>query len=226
MSLGPATIAFVGGTGRQGRGLALRLAAAGHPVVIGSRRNERARDAAAKTRLRLAQGGRATTGPIEGTSNDSAVWAAAIVFLTLPFEGLDAFLAESGALLAGKIVVDVVNPLRVVGGRFDVEPVMEGCASMRVARMAPRARVVGGFKNAAAAHLLALDTPAHGDTLLASDDDDAKAIVAGLVREIPDLRPLDAGPLANAAFLEQVTALELNLNRIHRATTAIRILGV
>lgn len=226
MTTARSTLAFVGGTGKQGRGLALRFAAAGHPVLIGSRVDDRAAEAAAKLRERLEHFRRRLPPRLEGMRNDAAVDAAGIVFLTVPYAGLDAFLHERGALLAGKIVIDVVNPLALVDGRFVLTRVAESSVSARIARVASGARVVAGFKNAAAAHLLALDTPALGDVLLASDDADAKATVADLVREIPDLRPLDSGPLANAEFLEAITALELNLNRIHDATTTIRILGV
>ena len=75
-------------------------------------------------------------------------------------------------------------------------------------------------------HLSQLEHTVAGDVLLASDDAGAKAVVGELARAIPSLRPIDAGPLANAAFLEAVTALELNLNRIHNGLTSIRILGL
>ena len=219
-------LAFVGGTGKEGCGLAARFAAVGHPVLIGSRDAARAVDAVARLRDRLARAGSAFAACVEGMSNDGAIAGAEIVFVTVPYAAFDTFLHERGAALAGKIVVDVVNPLRVVGGRFELIPVPEGSAALHLARLAPDARIVAGFKNAAAAHLLALGVRAEGDILLASDDAAAKAIVAGLVREIPDLRPVDAGPLANGGFLESITALQLNLNRLHKATTAIRILGL
>ena len=220
-----ATLAFVGGTGHLGRGLGLRLAAAGHPVLIGSRSEARAVAAATKLQARLAGAGREVA-RLEGMRNFAAVSAAEVVFLALPFETLDAFLAERGALLHGKIVVDVVNPLRLTDGRFDLAPVPEGSAGMRVQRLVPDARVVSAFKNAAAGHLLRLDDPVAGDVLLASVDAGPKAVVGELAQAIPPLRPIDAGPLANAAFLESVTAFELNLNRIHNRLTSIRILGL
>ena len=220
-----ASLAFVGGTGKLGRGLGLRLAAAGHGVLLGSREEERALDAAAQLRERLVGAGYDPKG-VEGMGNAVAVTRADMVFLTLPFDSLDAFLAEHGALLDGKIVVDVVNPLQLVEGRFTLVPVDEGSVGLRVRRLVPRARVVSAFKNAAAAHLLRLDRPAAGDILIAADDTAAGTAVHALVREIPALRPLHAGPLANGAFLESLTALELNLNRIHKALTSIRILGI
>ena len=221
-----ATLAFVGGTGKQGRGLALRLAAAGHPVLIGSRVAERAIDAAAQLRARLEDAQLPLRARLDGAANCDVIDSADIVFLTLPYAALAEFLDDCGTSLGGKIVVDVTNPLVVENGRFVLAEVPEGSASLHVARLVPAARIVAGFKNVAAAHLLALDHPAPGDVLLASDDAAAKATVADLARQIPDLRPLDAGPLANAEFLEAITALELNLNRIHHATTTIRIVGV
>ena len=62
--------------------------------------------------------------------------------------------------------------------------------------------------------------------LIAGEDADCKERVAELAREIPNFRAVDAGPLANAALLESVTALELNLNRLHKKRTAIQILGL
>ncbi len=219
------TLAFVGGTGKLGRGLGLRLAAAGHAVMLGSRAEGRAREAAAVLRRRLAAA-HGAEGKIEGVDNAVAAARADVIFLTLPFEALDGFLAAHGALLAGKVVVDVVNPLRVTDGRFTLAPVPDGSVGQQVQRLARRARVVSAFKNASAAHLLRLDQPAAGDVFIACDDREAGALVHGFARAIPNLRPLDAGPLANSAFLESLTALELNLNRIHGTLTSIRVLGI
>jgi len=218
-------IAFLGGTGKLGRGLALRLAAAGYEVLLGSRAEDRARDAAAELRRRLEEHGD-TPPRIAGLPNVSAASRADIVFLTLPFEVLDAFLGECGHCLDGKILVDVVNPLRFAGDRVEIAPVPEGSAAIHIQRRAPGARIVSAFKNAAAAHLLRLERPVAGDVLLAGDDAEAKAVAVELVRAIPALRPVDAGPLANAGLLEAVTALELNVNRIHRAVTTIQFVGL
>jgi len=218
-------LAFVGGTGKLGRGLAVRLAAAGHPVLIGSRAEERAVDTAKAIRRRLEERGDAP-GRVDGMRNAAAASEAGIVFLTLPFDVLEAFLTEHGRLLDGKIVVDVVNPLRFVDGRVELVALAEGSAAMHIRRCAAGARVVSAFKNAAAAHLLRLDRPVAGDVLLASDDAHAKGVVVGLVQAIPDLRPVDAGPLATAGLIEALTALELNVNRIHKAITTIQLLGL
>jgi hypothetical protein len=214
----------VGGTGKLGRGLGLRLAAAGHRVELGSRTPSRAAEAAAELRARLVAADRPAE--VEGAENAAAVRRGDVVFLTLPFASLEDFVGAHGALLAGKVVVDVVNPLRVTDGRITLAPVAGGAVGPWLQRAVPRARVVSAFKNAAAAHLLRLERPAAGDVLIATDDREAGAVVRDLVRDIPRLRPIDAGRLANAAFLESLTALELDLNRIHKALTSIRILGI
>jgi 8-hydroxy-5-deazaflavin:NADPH oxidoreductase len=219
------TLAVVGGTGKEGRGLATRFAAAGHDVVIGSRTPERAAEAAADVRRRLAAAGHA--GPrIEGLWNCAAIPDAEIIVITVPFAALDDLLEQCGSLLADKIVVDVTVPVRVAAERVELVAVAEGSASARVQRRVPRARVIAAFKNVAASHLLRLERRAEGDIPIAGDDSAAKAIVAELVREIPALRPVDAGPLANAGLLESLTALELNLNRLHKAVTSIRFVGI
>jgi NADPH-dependent F420 reductase len=219
------TLALVGGTGKEGRGLALRLAAAGHRVLIGSRSAERAARTAADLRTLLAAKGygRADVG---SGQNLAVIAEADVVFLTLPFTALDELLDQCAAGLGGKIVVDVMAPIRSERGRTVLVPPAAGSASRHLHDRAPAARVVAGFKNVAAQHLLRLGRAAVGDVLLAADDGEAKQVVARLVRNIPALRPVDAGPLANAAFLESLTALELNLNRLHRTVTAIRVLGI
>ena len=219
------TLAFVGGTGKLGRGLGLRLAAAGHRVLLGSRMPERALDTAAALRTRLASAGYPSAA-LEGMGNAEAVAGAEVAVLTLPFASLDGFLAEHGTLLADRIVVDVVNPLQHVDGRFVLLPVVGGSVGVRIRQAVGRARVVSAFKNAAAAHMLRLGHPVAGDILVASDDREAAAVVGSLIRAIPDLRALDAGPLANGGFLESLTALQLNLNHLHGALTSIRILGI
>jgi NADPH-dependent F420 reductase len=220
----PSSIAFVGGTGKLGRGLGLRLAAAGHRVELGSRVPSRAEEAAAELRARLVAADQPAD--VEGAENAAAVRRGDVVFLTLPFDSLEDFVATHGDLLAGKVVVDVVNPLRVTPARIALARVPDGAVGPWLQRRVPRARVVSAFKNAAAAHLLRLERPAAGDVLIATDDAAAGAVVRDLVRDIPHLRPIDAGRLANSAFLESLTALELDLNRIHKTLTSIRILGI
>src|SRR5439155_2495739 len=120
MSLDP--IAFIGGTGRQGLGLALRFAAAGAPVVIGSRVAERAAAAAATVRTAV------PGASVCGYQSAEAVARSKRLVLTFPFAGLASFLAAGRAALAGKLVIDVIVPLAVRNGFFELAPV-DGAAS-------------------------------------------------------------------------------------------------
>jgi len=219
MSLDP--IAFIGGTGRQGLGLALRFAAAGAPVVIGSRVAERA--AAAAETVRTAVPGAS----VRGYENAEAVARSKRLVLTFPFGGLATFLAAGRAALAGKLVIDVIVPLAVRIGFFELTPV-DGAASAGelIQQTVPAARVVSAFKNHSAETLQDIAAPLEGDVLLCGNNAGARAEVAALVGLLPGLRAVDAGGIANARYLEAITALLLNLNRRHKARASIAILGL
>ena len=215
------SIAFIGGTGRQGLGLALRFAAAGAPVVIGSRVAERA--AAAAGTIRAAVPGAS----VRGCENAEAMARSERLVLTFPFAGLASFLAAAREALAGKLVIDVIVPLAVRAGFFELMPV-EGAASAGelIQQTIPAARVVSAFKNHSAETLQDLTVPLEGDVVLCGNDAAARAEVAALVGLLPGLRAVDAGGIANARYLEAITALLLNLNRRHKARASIAILGL
>jgi NADPH-dependent F420 reductase len=214
-------VALVGGTGPEGLGLALRFAAAGVPVVIGSR--VAARGAAAAETVRAAVPGADT----RGCENRDAIRQAERVVLTLPFAALAPFLEAAGRALEGKLVIDVVVPLAVRAGFVELMPVPGvGSAGELIQRALPGARVVSAFKNLAAEKLRDLGARLEGDVVLCGNDAAARAEVGGLVALLPGVRAVDAGGLANARYLEAITALLLNLNRRHRATTSIAILGL
>lgn len=214
-------LAFVGGTGREGLGLALRFAQAGEAVVIGSRVLERAMAAAERVRT-------AVPGAIaDGMTNAHAVRRARRIVLTLPFPALSSFLAEAADAMAGKLVIDVVVPVTLEGNFFALTP-LEGARSVGevVQQTVPTARVVSAFKNIPAAHLANLARWLEGDVVVCGDDAVARAEVQALVHLLPGLRSVDAGTIRNARYLEAITALLLNLNRRHRTSTAIRIVGL
>jgi 8-hydroxy-5-deazaflavin:NADPH oxidoreductase len=213
-------IAVLGGTGPEGLGIAARLAAAGEEIVIGSRDLARATGAAATLASEVA-GAR-----VQGKSNCDAATASDTVVLAIPAAGVDELLDGCGDALRGKVVLEVVNPLVVERGVFRVAEAWSAGVAARIAARVPDARVVSGLKHESAANLRALDRRLEGDVLLCANDGDAKAIVAGLVRHMPDLRPIDAGGLAVAPLLDQVTALLLNLNRRHKVESSLRIVGL
>jgi NADPH-dependent F420 reductase len=214
------TIAILGGTGPEGLGIAARLAAAGEAVVIGSRDAGRAADAARMLTGEIA-GAR-----LRGLRNPEAAAVADVVVIAVPAPGLAELLRESGPGLRDKIVLEVVNAIRVVDGVYFGPARAADCAAARIAASAPGVRIVSGLKHVSAANLRAVERRLEGDVLLCGDDDDAKTVVAGLVRRMPDLRPIDAGSLAIAPLLDQVTALLLNVNRRHHAETSLRIVGL
>jgi NADPH-dependent F420 reductase len=213
-------IAVLGGTGPEGLGLAARLAAAGEEIVLGSRDPARAANAATTIASEVA-GAR-----VRGASNCDAASAGEAVVVAIPAGGVDELLDDCAGALRDKVVLEVVNPIRVEHGVFRVADMGGLGVAARIAARAPGSRVVSGLKHASAANLRALGRRLEGDVLICGDDKDAKAIVAGLVRRMPDLRPIDAGGLAVAPLLDQVTALLLNLNRRHKAETSLRIVGL
>jgi 8-hydroxy-5-deazaflavin:NADPH oxidoreductase len=214
-------LAFLGGTGPEGRGLALRLALAGEKVVIGSRDAERA-GAAARELGQLAPAGR-----IQGLDNAAAAARADVVFLTVPYEGQRPLLEQLGPSLAGKVLVDVIAPMKFQRGRgASAVDVAAGSAAQEAQELAPEALVVSAFQNISAEELLRPDVPMEGDVLVCSDHRDAKERVMDLTRRIPHLRPVDAGSLANSRYVEQITPLLVNINRIYKIHAGVRIVGL
>lgn len=219
-----ARIGLLGGTGPEGKGLALRFAAIGEEVWIGSRQKERAEEVAGKLRekLRIANID-ASLGAAE--NREVAEWCEVAV-LTFPFEGVDTLLPPLRAPLAGKIVMDTINPMEMREGVFHLLDVSQGSAGQRVQELLPDSQVVACFKNSSAKELMDLRAALHGDILLCGDFPEANAWVAALVRRIRELRPVDAGGLANSHHLESITTLLMNLNRKYKALTSVQILGL
>ncbi len=214
-------LAFLGGTGPEGRGLALRMALAGEEVIIGSRDASRA-DAAAQELLQAAPGAR-----IQGAENGGAAATAQIAFLTLPYEGQRPTLEALGDALDGKVVVDVIAPMVFQRGRgASALEVEAGSAAQEAQELLPNSQVVAAFQNVSAEELQEPATVMDGDVVVCSDHADAKALVMDLVRKIPNLRPVDGGALANAKYVEQITPLLVNINRIHKIHAGIRIVGL
>jgi NADPH-dependent F420 reductase len=216
-------IAIVGGTGPEGLGLGLRFALCGEEVRIGSRQAGRAVAAVdeAQAKLKAVR----CEARVSAHENAAAVDGADIVVLAFPYAGVTDLLPQLAPKLAGKLVLDVVNPLVRRNGVFRLADV-GGSAAEEIQRVLPGVSVVSAFKNQSAEELMRVEEPLEGDVLVCSDDARARARVLDLVRRIPNLRAIDAGGLINARSLEALTALLLNLNQRHRAITSIRILGL
>ena len=214
-------LAFLGGTGPEGRGLAIRLALAGEEVVIGSRDAARA-STAAEELLLLAPGARIT-----GAANSDAAAQADTIFLTFPYEGQRPTLETLGEALNGKIVVNVIAPMEFQRGRGAIAlPVDAGSAAEESQLLLPGALVAAAFQNASAEELQEPGLIMEGDVVICSDHKAAKDRVMELTPKIPNLRPVDGGALANAKYVEQITPLLVNINRIYKIHAGIKIVGV
>jgi len=213
-------LAFLGGTGPEGRGLALRLALAGEEVIIGSRDESRAWEAA-KALKELAP-----NAAISGDVNAVAAQRGDTVFITVPYEAQKPLLEQVAGLLTAKVVVDVVAPLAVSRGRARALPVEEGSAAMQAQHLLSGSYVVAAFQNISAVDLILPDRVMEGDVVVCSDHREPKELVMGMVRKIRDLRPVDGDGLENAKYVEEFTALLLNINRIYKSHSMIKIVGI
>ncbi len=213
-------LGFIGGTGPEGRGLALRFALAGHTVVIGSRDEGRASEAAGSV---LAS---APDTEVAGATNRQAAMDADIVFVVVPYGAMAATLEALRAPLAGKTVVSVVAPLEFTGGRPAAVRVPEGSAAEQAQAVLPDSTVAAAFQTISARDLLRATQPVDSDVIVCADDAEAKQTVMTLAGEIPGLRAVDGGALGNSRYVEDFTALLLNINRIYKAHSAVRIAGV
>lgn len=206
-------IGVLGGTGEQGRGLARRLAMAGHQVVVGSRDATRAQSCAAGLGL-----------GITGASNQDCAVNTDVVIAAVPWDGHGDLLASLRAELAGKIVIDCVNPLGFDKQGAFALTVPEGSAAEQAAALLPGSQVVGAFHHISA--VLLLDETVHSidtDVLVLGDDREATDIVQALANGIPGMRGIFAGRLRNCRQVEALTANLISMNRRYQAHAGVRI---
>ncbi|MEV4163990.1 NADPH-dependent F420 reductase [Nonomuraea dietziae] len=210
------TIGILGGTGDQGKGLARRFALAGHPVLIGSRDAGRAQEAADS----IGNGAR-------GAENAAVAAEADIVIVAVPWDGHKATLSALREPLAGKIVVDCVNPLGFDKQGAYALPVEEGSAAQQAAAVLTDSRVVAAFHHVSAVLLLdpAVDK-VDLDVLVLGDDREATDTVQALASVIPGVRGVYGGRLRNAHQVEALTANLISINRRYKAHAGIRLTDI
>jgi NADPH-dependent F420 reductase len=214
------TVAVLGGTGPQGRGLARRFAAAGLPVVIGSRNAERAES----TAKQLAE---ATGGPVTGAANADAAAQGDIVIVAVPWDGHKELLVELAPALEGKIVVDCVNPMGFDGKGAYALQVEEGSAAQQAEALLPGSRVVAAFHHVSAVLLEDPDVDSMDtDVLVLGDDREATDVVRELAGRIPGMRGIYAGRLRNAHQVEALTCNLISVNRRYKAHSGLRVTDV
>ncbi|MGQ0837703.1 NADPH-dependent F420 reductase [Actinokineospora sp.] len=214
-------VGVLGGTGPQGRGLALRWAKAGIAVVLGSRSAERAEAAAAE--LRAGAG----VEHISGLDNTACAADADVVLVAVPWEGHRELLESLRDELAGKIVIDCVNPLGFdKQGPFAL-PVQEGSAAQQAEQVLPDSRVTAAFHHVSAIHLGDLErSEVDTDVLVLGDDREATDLVRALADAIPGMRGIYGGRLRNAHQVEAFTANLIAINKRYQAHAGIRVTDV
>jgi NADPH-dependent F420 reductase len=214
-------IGILGGTGDQGRGLARRFALAGHQVLIGSRSAERAEAAAQQ----LGHG-------VRGLANAAAAREADVVIAAVPWEGHGDLLSALAGELAGKIVVDCVNPMGFdQRGAYALSAAeggpAEGSAAEQAAALLPGSRVVAAFHHVSAVLLLDPEVDTMDlDVLVLGDDREATDLVQALAARIPGVRGVYAGRLRNCGQIEALTANLVSINRRYKAHAGLRLTDI
>lgn len=225
-SLAGKSVAVLGGTGPQGRGLAYRFAVAGVPVVLGSRTAEKGAAAAEALGAAVAAAG-GDASLVTGADNAGAAAAGDVVLVVVPWDGHKELLESLREPLAGKVVVDCVNPLGFdKQGPFALQ-VEEGSATQQAQAVLPDSTVVGAFHNVSAVLLedpevTSIDT----DVLVLGDEREATDLVQDLAGVIPGVRGVYAGRRRNAHQVEALTANLIAVNRRYKAHAGVRVTDV
>jgi hypothetical protein len=219
--IGDLTVGVLGGTGPQGKGLAFRWAKAGLKVVIGSRSAERAETTAAELREL------AGVDTVAGADNLETAAKADLVLVAVPWDGHGELLESLREALAGKIVIDCVNPLGFDKQGPHALHVPEGSAAQQAEALLPDSRVTAAFHHVSAVHLVdpaveSVDT----DVLVLGDDREATDLVRALADTVPGMRGVYAGRLRNAGQVEALTANLIAVNRRYKAHAGLRVTDI
>ncbi|MBA2752265.1 MAG: NADPH-dependent F420 reductase [Actinobacteria bacterium] len=214
-------VGVLGGTGPAGKGLSARLASVGVNVVLGSRSQDRADEACTAIQKRWPD----RSLPVVGGDNTAAA-EADIVVLATPWEAAASTAGSVAKQLDGKVVISMANAITRMGHEFEPLVPPRGSVAAHVQSAVPGALVTAALHHLPARSLADLDTPVESDVLICSDHPSAFEATAELVDLIPRLRPLNAGSLANAAPIEAITAVLLQLNTRYHTRAALRFTGI
>lgn len=214
-------IGIFGGTGPAGSGLAARLASTGHPVVIGSRSEQRAEERVAQLLVAWPD----LEGLLEAGDNAAAASCDLVVIAT-PWDSAASTAQDNSDALAGKIVISMANALVRVNKEFQPLVPPRGSVAAHVQAAVPRSRVVAAFHHLPAAELGNIDGPIDSDVLICADDPAALAEVSEIIAQFPGCRPLDVGSLSNATAIEAFTAVLLQLNVRYKTRVAPKLTGI
>ena len=216
-------LGFIGGTGPEGKGLALRFAISGIEVFIGSREKQRGIEAAENLVSKYSE---IDSTLVKGGTNEKAASDCEIAVICTPYAGHKGTLENLKQNLAGKIVVDVVAPLSFQKGSISAIEVEDGSAAEEAQLLLPESNIVGAFQNVSAEDLLIPSKQVTCDVIVCSNNQTAKEQVMLLGERIPGIRSLDGGNLENSKYVEQLTALLININKIYKSHSSIKIVGI
>lgn len=219
----PQPVAILGGTGALGRGLAARLAAAGHPVTLGSRDAARAQAAAVELAESLAPAAE-LDGLLSAAGNAEAAAAHEVVILATPWEPSGDALRELAAPLADTVVISAINPLGFdAAGPYALD-VAQGSAAEQVAELLPISRIAAAFHHLSAPSLLKLGYDLSGEhVLVCADDDTARTTAQHLAASITGTPGIDTGGLRQARQLEAFTAVLIAVNKRYRTRSGLAL---
>jgi NADPH-dependent F420 reductase len=227
LDIGHLTVGVLGGTGPQGRGLALRLAAVGQRVLLGSREADRATEVAGEVAVRAASIATDEDVSVRGGSNADVADAADVLIVAVPFAGHAATVASLAGPLAGKVVVDCVVPMGFDEFGAYVLDVPEGSVTEQAASLLPDSQVVGAFHHVSAVLLEDLSRPSvDSDVMVVGDVRAATDLVQALADRLPGMRGVYVGRLRNARQVEALTINLVSINRRYKAHAGIRITDV
>lgn len=221
-------ISVIGGTGPQGLGIAKRLALAGEPVIVGSRKEEKALQIVEEALEELKD---YDIAEIKGMANEDAAKEGDILIITVPLAAQKATLEGIKEFCTDKIILDATVPLEtVIGGKpFRFVDLMEGSAAERTAKIleGTGAKVICAFCNISNSHLANIPEEIDCDCLIAGDDKEAKEIASEVINKIPGIRTVDTGILEKSRIIEKITPLLIGLNIKYKSHYGgLRITGI
>jgi NADPH-dependent F420 reductase len=214
-------IGILGATGPAGSGLAARLASVGFDVVVGSRSKYRAMEV--RDSLIERWSGRDLS--IEAADNEGAASAEVVVIAT-PWDAAASTATSVATELQGKVVISMANALAKVGHEFQPLVPPRGSVAASVQAALPRSRVAAALHHVPAKELGHLSEPVESDVLVCSDHPSATDCAIDIINEVPNMRPLDAGELSNAAPIEAFAAVLLQLNVRYKTRAAVKFTGI
>lgn len=215
-------LAVIGGTGAEGSGLVVRWAAAGYPILIGSRSAEKAQTVAAELAALLPAG----SAEIRGATNGDAAAAADIIVLSVPYDSQAGMAEQILAGAQGKVVMTVVVPLKPPRVSVVWRPEAGSAAQELQQQLGEPVQIVAAFQNIAAGHLRDLAWQPDCDVLYTGDNKEAKSTALELIRAA-GFFGVDAGPLANSSVIEGFTAVLIGINVRNKVqNSGIRITGI